>query len=69
MEKLELYYGTIAEDIGCDEIDEIKDRLNYLVGELEAAKQYLPYGYAGSEMEYAIGDACNLLNTIYFKIK
>ena len=69
MEKLELDYRTIAEDINCDEIEEIKARLNYLIGELETAKQYLPYGDAGSEMEYAIGDTCNLLNTIYFNIK
>lgn len=69
MEKLELDYRTIAEDINCDEIEEIKARLNYIIGELEATKQYLPYGDAGSEMEYAIGDTCNLLNTIYFNIK
>jgi len=69
MEKLELDYRTIAEDINCDEIEDIKSRINYLIGELETAKQYLPYGDAGSEMEYAIGDTCNLLNTIYFNIK
>lgn len=69
MEKLELDYRTIAEDINCDEIEEIKARLNYLIGELETAKQYLPYEEGGSEMEYAIVDTCNLLNTIYFNIK
>jgi len=68
MEKLELDYHIIAEDINCDGIEDIRERLNYLIGELESAKQYLPYRGGGSEMEYAIGDTCNLLNTIYFNI-
>ena len=69
MVNLKLDYETIAENINCDEIKDIKSRLNYLIGELESAKQYLPYGDGGSEMEYAIGDTQNLLNTIYFNIK
>lgn len=74
MVNLKLDYKTIAESINCDEIKDIKARLNYLIGELESAKQYLPCGLAsdgdsGSEMEYAIGDTQNLLNTIYFNIK
>ena len=69
MVNLKLDCEAIAENINCDEIKDIKARLNYLIGELESAKQYLPYGDGGGEMEYAIGDTQNLLNTIYFNIK
>ena len=69
MVNLKLNYEDIAENINCDETKDIKSRLNYLIGELESAKQYLPYGDSGSEMEYAIVDTQNLLNTIYFNIK
>lgn len=69
MVNLKLDYEAIAENINCDKTKDIKSRLNYLIGELESAKQYLPYGDSGSEMEYAIVDTQNLLNTIYFNIK
>lgn len=69
MVNLKLNYEDIAENINCDETKDIKSRLNYLIGELESAKQYLPYGDGGSEMEFAIVDTQNLLNTIYFNIK
>lgn len=73
MEKLELNYQTIAEDINCDGTEEIKQRLNYLIGSLVEASNYLPDDWGDStkwaEIEDALLDTQNLLNTIYFNIK
>lgn len=68
-------YKQIAEAIQCD-VEDIKERAIYLLGQLEEAKSYLPDnpdfimdGYAidssGSEMEYAIGDVQNLLSLLF----
>tara|TARA_B100001939_G_scaffold305911_1_gene285143 strand:+ start:174 stop:395 length:222 start_codon:yes stop_codon:yes gene_type:complete len=73
MEKLELTYASIAKEIQCDYFGEgdgkeITSRLNYLIGQLEASGQYIPDAGAGTELEYALGDIENLLNTILFKL-
>jgi len=74
---MNLKYEEIAKAIESEEYDAdnhkesvkgIKERLDYLMGELESAKQYAPGGDGGSEMQYALGDISNLLNEIYFKL-
>lgn len=67
-------YKQIASAIECD-VEDIKERAMYLLGQLEEAKSYLPddpdfimdyaIGSSGSEMEYAIGDVQNLLSLLF----
>ncbi len=74
---MNLNYEELAEAIASTEYDayeheqsvkDIRERLNYLISQLDSAKQYLPCEEGGSELEYALGDIDNLLTTILFKI-
>mgnify|MGYP003146883321 FL=1 len=74
---MNLNYEEIAEAIEsikyyADEHDEIvkdiKGRLEYLMSQLQTAKQHFEDRDGGSELEYALGDIDNLLYTILSKL-